>query len=51
MTKPKIGRPRRAKSAADVRITIRLTEQEHRAWIKAAGDLPLGEWIRKRCRP
>ena len=45
MAKP--GRPPRSSKAADIRITLRLTKAEHAAWSKAAGDLPLGEWIRQ----
>lgn len=49
MTKPRpVGRPPRAgKKPADIRVTIRLTVAEHAAWTKQAGDLPLGEWIRR----
>ena len=47
MTKP--GRPPRMKSSADIRVTIRLTKAEHATWLKRAGDMSLGEWIRKQC--
>jgi hypothetical protein len=48
-TKPNpVGRPPRAgKSASDRRISIRVTEKEFRAWTKCAGNLPLGEWLRR----
>jgi hypothetical protein len=43
-----VGRPPRAgKSASDRRISIRVTEQEFKRWTKCAGDLPLGEWLRR----
>jgi uncharacterized protein (DUF1778 family) len=49
MTKPaKVGRPRRAKSTANDRVTIRLTKQE-RARFEAAATREgqtLGEWLR-----
>ena len=45
----KPGRPPRMKSSADIRVTIRLTKAEHAAWLKRAGGLSLGEWIRKQC--
>lgn len=40
---PKRGAP------ANVRITIRLTEAEHAAYLAAAEGEPLGEWIRGCC--
>jgi hypothetical protein len=45
---PKLGRPRRAKSASDDRVTIRLTTQERAKYEAAAAraDLTLGEWLR-----
>lgn len=49
MTKPRpVGRPRRAKKAAETRITIRLTEQEARRFESSAirEGISLGEWFR-----
>lgn len=50
MIRRPVGRPPRGRSSADVRITIRLTEAEHAALVKRAGDLPLGEWIRRQLK-
>lgn len=49
MTKPrKPGRPRRARAAADDRVTIRLTPQERARYEAAAArkEQTLGEWLR-----
>lgn len=43
----KPGRPPRSKSASDRRISIRVTEKEFKLWTKCAGELPLGEWLRR----
>lgn len=40
------GRPLRANVASDVRITMRLTAHEHRAFCKAAGKQPISAWLR-----
>lgn len=43
-----VGRPRRAKSAAVDRVTVRLTKQERARYEACAAreDLSLGEWLR-----
>lgn len=47
--KPRLGRPPRAAKAATIRISVRVTEAEHATWLRAAGEQPLGEWIRELC--
>ena len=48
--KPRMGRPPRTGDEASAKIvTLRLTEEEHAAWVEAAGDQSLGQWIRDRC--
>jgi hypothetical protein len=42
-----MGRPPRAGVAAERRVTIRLTEEEHALWTERAGDKPLGQWLRE----
>jgi hypothetical protein len=39
------GRPLRAGAAAQP-VTIRATPDERAAWERAAGDKPLGAWLR-----
>lgn len=43
-----VGRPARAESAASIRVTIRLTEQESARYEQAAKDagLSLSDWLR-----
>lgn len=43
------GRAPRSSSASNVKVTIRLTEQEHRRWSAMADGSSLGEWIRATC--
>lgn len=43
------GREPRAGSAARERVTVRLTMSERIRWEHAAGEQPLGEWIREAC--
>lgn len=43
------GRAPRAGVAAMSRVTIRLTETERQRWEKAAGGMPLADWIRMVC--
>lgn len=43
---PKRGRPARRKVAATTRISVRVTEAEHREMRLRAGDQPLGVWLR-----
>lgn len=46
MTSKKIGRPRRSKEAATVRVTVRLTAAEHARIAAAAGELAISDWMR-----
>lgn len=32
-----------------MKIELTLTPSEHAAWLRAAGSMPLAEWIRVRC--
>jgi hypothetical protein len=43
---PKIGRPARGEGAATQIVGIRVTADEHAAWLKAAGDDSLSDWAR-----
>jgi hypothetical protein len=45
-TKPTIGRPRRTKSLASERLTIRLTVAERAELERAAGAVPVSDWMR-----
>ena len=49
MTKPKVGRPPRAKLASAIRFEIRLTDKERARWQTAAGKqgLTLAELVRE----
>lgn len=47
--KPKLGRPARAGSAATEVLGLRLTLDELASWRQAAGDTPLGAWVRTIC--
>lgn len=44
--KPRMGRPRRTAEASDERITFRVTTAELELLTRAAGDLPVGDFIR-----
>lgn len=44
--KPKLGRPRRTRDAATVRLTIRLTPSERAELDRAAAPLSVSDWIR-----
>ncbi len=47
---PKIGRPRRiVTGTSDRQVKVRLTESEHRGWLRAAGGAPLVDWVRDIC--
>ncbi len=46
----KPGPKPRAGKTADGRIELRVTPDERKAWERAAGDRPLSEWIRERCK-
>lgn len=45
------GRNPRAASAAEHRVTIRITDEERAAFQAAADEteVPLGEWVRRAC--
>lgn len=40
------GRPPRERVASNVKITLRLTASERRAFSKAAGKQPISAWLR-----
>lgn len=40
------GRPPRYATVSDVRIAVRCHKSEHERWSRAAGDMPLSEWLR-----
>jgi hypothetical protein len=45
----KVGRPPRSSKASGERVEVRLTAAERKAWVRAAGDLSLSDWIRGLC--
>lgn len=46
-TKPRRGRPPRSPKPATERLELRLTVDENKRLLRAAGDRPLGEWVRE----
>jgi hypothetical protein len=45
----KRGPKPRSTTNADQRVTVRVTKAERRAWLQAAGDQPLADWVRDLC--
>jgi hypothetical protein len=47
--KPRVGRRPRVPGATIKGVSIKLTQEEHDLFTKAAGDTPLAQWIRDTC--
>lgn len=46
MKPAKTGRPRRTKGLATRLVSVRMTDAEYRAIVKAAHSTPIGSWMR-----
>lgn len=47
--KPRVGRPPRAKKAAEFKPSVRISKTENSVWRLFAGYQPLGDWMRDQC--